>query len=128
MGAVTMLVLTKNGVFHRKKEVSQLKFEHEKEVDQLQLEKLNLKNRNGDLVQIISQNNQEINRNKRDIKELKEAVAILSHQTIQCLELLASVTKIQGQAEEINAQIVITKRFSKKYQRFLNFSDAYTND
>jgi hypothetical protein len=126
VGAGVSLLFVKSSKLGSKKGISQLQSEHQKEVNQLEFDKLNLKNRNGDLVQIISQNQRSIKENQRDIKELSEAVAILSDQVITCQELLGSVTKIR-EAEDMNAQIVITKRFHKKYERFLN-SDTYTSD
>jgi len=126
--AVGTLLLPKSGkTLQQKKGISQLQLEHRKEVNQLEFDKLNLKNRNGDLAQIISQNQRNIKGNQRDIKELSEAVGILSNQVIHCLELLGSVTKIREKAEDMNAQVVITKRFRKKYERFLS-PDTYIDD
>ena len=86
--------------------------------NQLELDKTNLQNRNSDLREIITQNQREIARDKREIKELKKDVGVLSNQVILCLDLVGGITKIQESGVDINAQIVITKRFQKKYEQF----------
>jgi hypothetical protein len=90
--------------------------------NQLELDKTNLQNRNGDLREIISQTQREIVSNKREIKELKKVVGVLSSQVILCLDLVGGITKIQESGIDINAQIIITKSFQKKYEQF------YTSD
>lgn len=90
---------------------------HRQEVKQLQTDK-------ADLAQVIIEN-------QHDIKELKTDVAELSSQVIQCLEILASVTRIREKIEDINARIVVTQRFSQKYERFLlgsEFNDKIKSD
>ena len=91
-----------------------------REVTQLQTDKTNLQTRNGDLKKVIQQNQEEIKELKDDIRELKEAVATLSGQVILNLELLSSVTSIREQVDNIETEIIITKRWQKKYSRFLS--------
>jgi len=81
-------------------------------VIQLQTDKRNLQIRNSDLAKLIQQN-------QEDIKDLKEAVAILSGQIILSLEIMAAITRIREQVDDINAEIIITRRFQKKYSSFL---------
>lgn len=86
--------------------------QHNKIVRGLEADKINLQNRNLNLGEVIATN-------QKDIKELKEAVAVLSNQIVQCQEWLAVITTIREQINDINAEIVITKRFYKKYERYL---------
>jgi len=81
-------------------------------VVQLQADKSALQIRNGDLTKLIQQN-------QDDIKDLKEAVAILSGQIILNLEMMSAITRIREQVNDINAEIIITRRFQKKYSPFL---------
>jgi hypothetical protein len=75
---------------------------------------------------IKDQNINSAEKNK-EVKELSETVAILSSQVITCLEILSRITKIQEQTEDIDAQILITKRCFKKYERFLD-PDVYRSN
>jgi len=113
VGAITALLFAK--VIKNGKLVQQ-----KKEFKQLTEDKLKLKNQNDDLVGII-------NKNQNDIRELSEAVATLSYQVIQSLQLLSSITRIQQQ-KEIGEEIIITQKCFKKYERFLNSSDTYRSD
>lgn len=87
---------------------------HKREVNQLEIDK-------ADLAQIITQN-------QRDINDIKTDVAELSGQVIQCLEILASVTRIRERIEDIDTQVIITKRFKSKYERSLLNNSEGSND
>lgn len=87
----------------------------------LGIDKVNLQNRNNNLVKIIDENQQSIKKLSKNDKELREDVKIIISHQITILELLSNVTKIRDHGD-LNAQVVVTKRFAKKY--FLDSNKA----
>ena len=111
IGVIFALVFVKSGKsLKHKKEVGRL----ELEIDKSNVDKSNLQVRNNNLAEAINQHKQS------DI-EIKRDIADLSRQVMLCLELASSVTKIQEQAKDIiDAEIIITQRCYKKYERYLS--------
>lgn len=101
------------------KELNQLQTDN----NSLEIDKLNLQNRNSNLVNIIAENQRSIKNLQKNSRELKEDFTTIIRHQVTILELLSNVTKIRDQAD-INAQIVVTKDFAKKYNLFLGSSQA----
>lgn len=113
MGAVFTFLLVKTGpTLKHKKVVGRLKADK----TNLEADNLSLEERNTDLAKIIAQL-------QKDNKELKESDEVLSNQVILCLELLGGITSIRqnGDLTEIrNAKIIVTERWSKKWEKSLH--------
>lgn len=118
-GVTYLVVKRKPTPLKEKQAVSQLQAKNGK----LELDKLLLQNRNGDLAQFVSQNQKNIQRIRKNDKALKEDFKIVLRQQITILEIMSSVTNIQEHSSDLNNRINVSQRLLERYESAFYESD-----
>jgi hypothetical protein len=108
---VTYIVVKRKPPLNEQDKIRQL----QKDNDQLNLDKLNLKNRKEDLINTIVRNRQDIKSLTKENKEIKGDFKVVLRQQITILELLSSVTTIRERSD-LNSKINVSERLLKKYE------------